>query len=135
VSGQDLIVIERREGLSQTGDDHLCLRKVEGSKYELSIRGYEFLGNIDEFCDDDGEQSIPDTIDGKEVVEVLPEFVVGGNLVTYNEEEIITFLDPKSTEVSMFLDEHWKIHWDNHKDKKNTANILTKICELCANPE
>ena len=94
MSDEKIIVIESRTDVFGTGDEFLCFRIIEGSKYELSVRGYEFLGNVVDFYDDDGEENIPDFIDEKEVIEVLPEYIIGGNLVTYKEDEIIVFHGP-----------------------------------------
>jgi hypothetical protein len=128
VSDQDLTILDNKDGLSQTGDEILCFRKLDDSKYELSIRGYEFLGNIDEFCDDEGVESIPKFVDGKEVIEILPEFITGGNLVTYNEDEIIIFEDPNTLDVRDFLTNKFCFI----EETLTKEEILKKVRELCS---
>jgi hypothetical protein len=129
MKNDSLLVIESREDWLGTGDEYLCVRETDSLKFELSIRGYEFLGNVVDFCDDEGEENIPDTINGKEVVEVLSEYIIGGELVTYKDEEVLVFSDVLDPRIPEFLKEH---NWINEENSTN-EHILRTIHDFCLN--
>jgi len=126
-----ITVIDKREvsAPEDCGDEHLCLRRISETEYELSIREYEILGDISDYCDDDGEENIPDIIDGKKVK--LGEgwdFLLGGDLVIQKDHIVpIIFSAPNFNNISDFLNE---FDWNSHPDSKSYNDIFAKIKEL-----
>jgi hypothetical protein len=126
-----IIGIDKREVAApqDCGDEHLCLRQISETEYELSIREYEILGDISDYCDDDGEENIPDIIDGKKVK--LGEgwiFVLGGDLVIQKDHIVpMIFSVPNFNNISDFLDE---FDWKTHRDSKPYNEIFDEIKRL-----
>ena len=118
-----LEIIEKREMSSMTGsrDEYLCLENLSDSKYELSIRGYEVLGEVRNFMDDDGEISLPDEIDGIEVVSNDGEYIFGGTLVmTSDDYGEVEFTDSQHKDVSDWLE--W-VNWDSDNIRKEIMKL------------
>ena len=118
-----LEIIEKREMSSMTGsrDEYLCLENLSDSKYELSIRGYEVLGEVRNFMDDDGEISLPDEIDGIEVVSNDGEYIFGGTLVmTSDDYGEVEFSDSQHKDVSDWLE--W-VNWDSDNIRKEIMKL------------
>ena len=63
----------------------LCRERLNDG-FQLSVRRNEILGEYEEHYDDDKEEyTVPDQIDGKNVVGVEDYFVVGGDLLLEEE--------------------------------------------------
>jgi len=118
-----LEIIEKREMSWMTGsrDEYLCLENLSDSKYELSIRGYEVLGEVRNFMDDDGEISLPNEIDGIEVVSNDGEYIFGGTLVmTSDDYGEVEFSDSQHKDVSDWLE--W-VNWDSDNIRKEIMKL------------
>ena len=67
--------------------EYLCLQKLENSNYELSVRGYQILDDLQKYYDEDLDIfDIPKEIDGWPVVKVEGEYIVGGLLLNHSDD-------------------------------------------------
>lgn len=88
-----IVVVDSREQstMASSWREYLCVRWF-GDRVELSVRMHEGLANASAFPENDvGERIIPLQIDGKTVVGVDDDVVVGGDLGC-NDDEPQTFL-------------------------------------------
>ena len=61
---------------------YLVLERLEDGKFKLDIRAYELLAEVSEYYDEEKEDwNLPGQIDGKDVVGVEDEYVIGGDLL------------------------------------------------------
>ena len=77
-----IVVVDNREQstMGSSWREYLCVRWIE-DRVELSVRMYEWLASVSDLSEDeDGELIVPIQIDGKVVVAVEDDAVVGGNL-------------------------------------------------------
>ena len=102
-------VILTREGQTHTFtyDESLCIERFANNKFELSLRAYEPLGDYVDYCDDDGEFLNPSEIDGKEVLAVEGDHIVGGELSIIVENAL--FASPSEKEIVEWLK---SVSWD-----------------------
>ena len=126
-----LVVVDERvlSNPVDCGGEYLCLRRISESKYELSLREYEILGDIRDYCDDNGEENIPDFIDGKKVIHGEGyDLVLGGDLVIQKLHIVpITFFEPNFNDISIFLNE---FDWNSHQDSKPSTEVYDEIKRL-----
>jgi len=82
------ILDERRQsGRVSSWNEYLCLRRLSSNEFEISVCGYEILGERDAYYNEESDEfELPETIDGKPVVTIEDEWVVGGNLVNHSDE-------------------------------------------------
>ena len=115
----------------EVGSDYLCLRAIDGNKFELSIRGYEHLGNTADFYDEDkDEEIIPDVIDGKAIVrEESREYVLGGNLSVFGESDKTEFNDLKMPDLVKFLD---SLVWKESEGTRSYKAIFEEVKRFCS---
>lgn len=67
--------------------EYLCLQKLDDSNYELSIRGYQILDDLQKYYDEEMDTfDIPKEIDGWPVVKVEGEYIVGGPLLNHSDD-------------------------------------------------
>ena len=88
-----IVVVDSREQstMASSWQEYLCVRWL-GDRVELSVRMHEGLANASDFPEnDEGDRIIPLQIDGKAVVSVDEDVVVGGDLGC-NDDEPETFL-------------------------------------------
>lgn len=105
----DLAVLTEREesSMASVWNVYLCLKRKSEYRYELSIRRYEALVEAAEYYDDEQEDYIlPDEIDGIPVVGLEDDYVVGGELQFYNDDEAIEFATLYSYAVRAWLKEN-----------------------------
>jgi hypothetical protein len=102
-------VISEREEWTHTFSysEFLCFEKRGANTFELSLRAYDALAEYGEYCDDDGEYQNPTEIDGKEVIAVEGEFIIGGDLSVVIENS--SFASPSKEDVIAWLK---SVHWD-----------------------
>ena len=121
-----LLILGRRAetSLSSSWNEFLCVEKIQSDQWEFTIRTYEVLSECDEYSsyDEEGNEvesiELPETIDGKKVIGVEDDLIVGGdlNLVNdgddpwtsgpilaknKNEKELIEFLENNNWELSL----------------------------------
>ena len=107
--------------------EYLVLERLEDGKYDLAIRQYEALGEADEYWDQEKEDwSLPDQIDGKDVVGIeSDDVVVGGDLLKdcYDDEADpgIIFTLPDQDILEGWLK---KVNWFDEKIIK----VLVRAC-------
>jgi hypothetical protein len=66
--------------------EYLCLERADEENYTLSVRGYEVLGELSDFYDEEiGDHRIPSAINGSEVVRCEDGYVLGGKLSITND--------------------------------------------------
>ena len=96
----DLKILDERESTNMTGGwtEYLCIEKLPKKKFELTIRGFEILGNAENYYNEEMEEyEFPDQIDGKDIVGTADEYVIGGNLVIHSEADgRVEFSDPRN---------------------------------------
>ena len=82
------ILDERRQsGRVSSWNEYLCLQRLSSNEFEISVCGYEILGERDAYYNEENDEfELPETIDGKSVVTIEDEWVVGGNLVNHSDE-------------------------------------------------
>ena len=88
LSSEITIIDERRQsGRVSSWNEYLCLQRLSSDEFEISVCGYEVLGERDAYYDEESDEyKLLETIDGKEVVAIEDEWVVGGNLVNHSDE-------------------------------------------------
>jgi hypothetical protein len=128
----DLKILDEREQIHMTASwtEYLCFQRMEDNRFELSIRGYEILGEVREFVmaddnleDDDYEFELPKEIEGQAVAGIEGEYIVGHALVNHSDEHWpISFANPSDGELRDWLD---YADWDTEK-------IRTSLSKLCA---
>jgi hypothetical protein len=61
---------------------YLVLERLEDGKFKLDIRAYELLAEASEYYDEEKDDwNLPGQIDGKDVMGVEDEYVIGGDLL------------------------------------------------------
>lgn len=103
-----LTIIHSREKatLASSWTEHICLRQLEHGLYELSERKWDVLGEANQYCNEDGELELPETIDGKVVVSVEDGYICGGELLYANDDVMddrVLFRDLNSPSVTDWL--------------------------------
>jgi hypothetical protein len=111
-SVDDVKIVDAREDSTPASSwrEYLCVRRLPGGLYELSIRGFEYLGEYNDYADDEG--NIPEAIDGKTVVSVEDGCICGGDLVFINEDyaDVVRFRDPGApTVVAWLKSKRWSV--------------------------
>jgi hypothetical protein len=81
----DVRILEtiQQSSMASTWTEHLCIHRTPDGKWCLDIRGYEVVGETNEFEDENGD--LPNQIDGKEVVGTEDEYVVVDHLVPHSD--------------------------------------------------
>lgn len=103
-----MVVIAEREGTSMASmwNEYLCLVPGEDEPYRLFTGKYEALAECDDFYDEGlDDYVLPDTIDGKAVVGIEDDLVVGGDLVWEDGSDIIEFSNVFDPILKSWLDE------------------------------
>ena len=72
----EIFELDSREetGSTDTWTEYLCLEKLKKG-FELTIRGYEILGQLSDYTDDDGNEDLPDEIYGEKVSNYDNEYI------------------------------------------------------------
>lgn len=103
MDGIKIVDSRERSTPASSWTEYLCVRPLEHSLYELSIRMFEYLGEYSDYADEDG--NIPDFIDGKAVVSVEDGCICGGNLVCISEDDadVVRFRDANAPTIVAWL--------------------------------
>jgi hypothetical protein len=68
-------------------DEYLVLEKLEDGRFKLDIRVYEVLTESGNYFDEEKDDYVlPAQIDGKNVVGLIDEYVIGGDLVQMQDD-------------------------------------------------
>ena len=111
----ELVVLIEREGssMASTWNEYLCLKRITDDELELSNRMYEGLGEADEFYNEELEDYIlPDSINGDLVAGMNDGIIFGGELICWDDEQVIKFSDLNSFQVRSWL----KVNGYDYKD-------------------
>ncbi len=94
-TGPTIIDTVERSSMASNWKEHLCLSRLTDGQWRLDVLGWEALGEVDEYWDEDADDYVlPDEIDGNEVVGVEDGIIVVANLVpTGNTEAEYQFTD------------------------------------------
>ena len=65
------------------GTNFLVLERTDNT-YKLCIMGYEAIAEVSDYTDENGNEKIPETIGGIEVVGTEAEYIVGGELSNFD---------------------------------------------------
>lgn len=88
------MIIATRESYNMLSNytEYLCLDYTVKGNYKLFQGRYEWLGYSSDFYDDDKDDFVlPPVIDGKKVVGIEDDFVVGGELEVFNDDLVVSF--------------------------------------------
>jgi hypothetical protein len=89
MSSEEFAIIDerRQSGRVSSWNEYLCLQRLRINEFEISVCGYEILGERDAYYNEESDEfDLPETIDGKLVVAIEDEWVVGGSLVNHSDE-------------------------------------------------
>ena len=106
-----IVVVNSREQstMASTWREYLCVRWI-GDRVELSVRMYEWLADVSDFPEDEeGERVIPLQIDGKAVVGIEGNAVIGGNLGYNDDAPEIFLLNDVTSMTEWFKDRQWNV--------------------------
>jgi hypothetical protein len=68
-------------------DEYLVLEKLDDGRFKLDIRVYEVLTESGNYFDEEKDDYVlPTQIDGKNVVGLIDEYVIGGDLVQMQDD-------------------------------------------------
>lgn len=87
------IVIAQRErsSLASTWNEYLCLSEGETESYKLFTGQYESLAELNDCYDEELEDYVlPEQIDGKAVMGIEDDYVVGGELQQQDDCVVMT---------------------------------------------
>lgn len=120
----ETIMLDQRQQSSMVSSwtEYLCLDREADGSYALAVKGYEILGSISEYYNEETEQyEIPDEIDGESVIGQEDEYIVGGSLQSHSDEIYpLEFAIPKKEEIEEWLS--GVANWD--------PSIVTKVLEM-----
>lgn len=116
-------ILDTRSGssMSDSYSESLCIERLTIKKYRLFLGGYEFLGEISDFVDEEtGEENIPDMIGREKVQDYDSEYIYGGSIVQNEDDGEAVFQDVNDENVHNWLKD---IDWHD-------TEILSEIAHL-----
>lgn len=102
----EIFELDSREetGSTDTWTEYLCLEKLKKG-FELTIRGYDILGQLSDYTDDDGNENLPDEINGEKISNYDNEYIYGSNLVINADDDgSVKFINPNEDDVREWLE-------------------------------
>ena len=128
----EILMSGEESSMVSTWTVYLCLEKLEGGAVQLSERQYEGLGMADEYAveteDGDTEYELPDEIDGKTVVGIDDEVVVGGDLTLWDDSRSVRLGPGQLQEATAWVSEYG---WDR---RPGFPEAWKRIEKLLKNP-
>ena len=118
----EIFELDSREetGSTDTWTEYLCLEKLKKG-FELTIRGYDILGQLSDYTDDDGNENLPDEINGEKISNYDNEYIYGSNLVINADDDgSVKFINPNEDDVREWLE---SVDWFGE-------NIISDIEEI-----
>ena len=99
--------------------EYLCLTYGDQTNYKIFQGRYEVLAEASEFYSDEEEAyDLPESIDGKKVIEIEDGYVVGGELSYLDEEEAVEFNYLNDSKLIQWLkDFSWDEYWQQYVDE------------------
>ena len=97
--------------MTSSWSEYLCL--FDGPKNKRLFTGrYEALALAAEYFDEkSGEYHLPESIDGKIVHDVEDDYVVGGDLCYFDDDDVVEFTDVHDVRVRQWLHESQWEEW------------------------
>ncbi len=88
MSGGFVVIMSLEQStMASTWTEYLCVRVLAGGRARLEVCQYEALAENSFFDDDGNPTQLPTHIDGKEVVGIEDDYVVGGELTCHDIED------------------------------------------------
>lgn len=85
--------------------EYLCLQRGDTEGYKLFTGQYEALAEKTQFFGEEtGEYDIPEAIDGKTVIGLEDDYVVGGELGYFDDQQTVLFKSPDEQALVEWLD-------------------------------
>jgi hypothetical protein len=103
---QALNIIASREQSSMVSSwtEYLCLQRDVAGAFKLFTGQYEALAEREQFFNEEtGDYDIPDEIDGQVVAGADDDYVVGGELAYFDDEQAVSFTSPDDQAVAEWL--------------------------------
>ena len=113
-------ILDTRSGssMSDAFSESLCIERLSFKKYRLFLGGYEFLGEISDFVDEEtGEENIPDMIGSEKVQDYDGQYIYGGSIVQNEDDGEVVFQDINAENLHNWLK---NIEW-------HSTEVLSKI--------
>ncbi len=117
------IIAEReKSSMVSTWTEYLCIQNGKEKQIRLFTGMYEGLDDALKYYDEDTEDyKLPRIIDGKNVVKVDDEVVVGGKL---------DFIDPKDMVEFDHIDDAQLLEWLNHTRRSTSLDKTQLLDEI-----
>ena len=106
--GERKVIDSRTESsMASSWREYLCVERLGDEEFELTVRGYGYLGEVADYADEDRDFELPEEIDGQYVAGVEDgEFIVGGDLVIQSEDDgSVRFSNSSQIEVTEWLEQ------------------------------
>ena len=119
-------IIDTRYGSNISGgySESLCIQKIDDKNFRLFIGGYEGIGEVSEFYNEEEvEEVIPEIIDGQLVQEVYDGIIYGGSIIQNEDNGEVIFSDTEDKDLNDFLK---GVSWDH----KKTLSLIKKIVTI-----
>jgi len=99
-----ILASREQSSMVSTWTEYLCLQRDEAGAFKLFTGQYEALAERDQFFNEEtDEYDIPEEIDGKAVVGLEDDYVVGGDLGYFDEQQTISFKSPDDEALTEWL--------------------------------
>jgi hypothetical protein len=100
-----ILVSREQSSMVSTWKEYLCLQPDVARGYRLFTGQYEALADREQFFNDEtGAYDLPDEIDGKAVAALEDDYVVGGELSCFDDEQSVLFKSPDDPAVAQWLE-------------------------------
>ena len=108
--------------MSDSYSESLCIERLTIKKYRLFLGGYEFLGEISDFVDEEtGEENIPKIIGSEKVKDYDGQYIYGGSIVQNEDDGEVVFWDINDENLHNWLK---KVEWDNTEILSSIKNVI-----------
>lgn len=102
--GPKILITRIGSSMSDTYSESLCIERLDLKNYRLFLGGYECLGELSDFVDDEtGEENIPEMISGERVQESDGQYIYGGDIIQNEDDGEIIFQSINDTDLSNWL--------------------------------
>jgi hypothetical protein len=120
-----ILASREQSSMASSWTEYLCLERDEAGGYKLFTGQYEALAEREQFFNEEtGEYDIPDAIDGQVVIGVDDDYVVGGELGCFDDEQVVTFKRLDEEEVARWLEARG---WSKSVDRATIAASIARF--------
>jgi hypothetical protein len=120
-----ILASREQSSMVSTWTEYLCLQQDESGGYKLFTGRYEALAECKQFFNEEtGECDIPEEINGQQVVGVDDDYVVGGELGCFDNEQVVFSKSLDDKVVATWLQASG---WSGMFDVANIRTSLQKI--------